>query len=126
MLVIKKESDIVFTPYQRSAEEYPDIPKNEFKKASRLITPDGSVFSGPDSAYKALTYLNKPVYFLHKWYCKSGFFRWLSDRGYSFIAKNRPLMMKLTILFFGKNPINRKPFWLVGLFCLLLLFLVCT
>lgn len=110
-----KTVDLTYATFQEVAEEFPEIPLKEFKKASRLIEPDGSVFSGPDSAYRTLWYYKKPQKYLHRWYQQSGLFRWLSDHGYNSIAKNRPIMMKLTLAFWGKNPLKRKPFWLLWL-----------
>lgn len=110
-----KTVHLTYDTFQEVAEEFPEIPLKEFKKASRLIEPDGSVFSGPDSAYRTLWYFEKPQKYWHRWYQQSGLFRWLSDHGYNSIAKNRPLMMKLTLAFWGRNPLKRKPFWLLWL-----------
>jgi len=114
-----------FRTYQEIASEFPDIPIKEFKKASRFIDLNGTIFSGPDSAYKSYTYSNKSLPW-HRWYHSSTVFRWLSDHGYNFIAKHRPLFYKITILFFGKNPKSIKPYWFIytliflGIFYMLL------
>lgn len=42
--------------FQQVAEKYKDISIKEFKKASRLIKSNDSIFSGPDSAKKCFTY----------------------------------------------------------------------
>jgi len=118
-----KTVDLNYKTFQEVAGEFPDIPLKEFKKASRLIDTDGSVFSGPDSAYRTLWYFEKPQEHLHLWYKSSGVFRRLSDHGYNFIAKNRPLMMKLTLAFWGKNPLKRKPFWVIYLMGLVMILL---
>ena len=44
---------ITYKTYQEVASQFKDIPLKEFKKASRLIEPNGSVYSGPDSAYRS-------------------------------------------------------------------------
>ncbi len=108
-----KTSGLTYQTFQEVASEFPDIPLKEFKKASRLIEKDGAVFSGPDSAFRTFWYFKKPKKYWHQLYHRSGLFRRLSDHGYNFIAKNRPLLMKLTLAFWGKNPLNRKPFWIV-------------
>ncbi|WP_192349364.1 thiol-disulfide oxidoreductase DCC family protein [Algoriphagus sp. Y33] len=107
---------LTYTTFQEIASDFPDIPLKEFKKASRLIETDGSVFSGPDSAYRTFWYFPKPKKRWHRLYQKSGFFQSISDHGYNWIAKNRPLMMKLTLAFWGKDPLNRKPYWGICLF----------
>jgi len=110
-----KTSDLTYKTFQEVASEFPDIPLKEFKKASRLIEVDGSVYSGPDSAYRTMWYFAKPQKHWHRWYQHFSLFRSLSDHGYNFIAKNRPMMMTLTLAFWGKNPLKRKPFWLLWL-----------
>jgi predicted DCC family thiol-disulfide oxidoreductase YuxK len=110
-----KTTNLNYKTFQEVSDEFPDIPLKEFKKASRLIEIDGSVFSGPDSAYRTFWYFEKTQKHWHRWYQQSSLFRQLSDHGYNFIAKNRPLMMKLTLAFWGKNPVNRKPYWVVWL-----------
>jgi len=114
-VLASKTKNLNFEPYQQVATEFPDIPLKEFKKASRLIEPDGKIFSGPDSGYRALCYLAKPKEQLHHWYHQFRIFRNLSDNGYNFTAKNRPMMMKLTKAFFGSNPLRRRPFWIMWL-----------
>jgi len=108
-----KTVNLTYDTFQEAAGEFEDIPLKEFKKASRLIESDGAVFSGPDSAYRTLWYFAKPQKYWHRWYQQSDLFRWISDHGYNTIAKNRPIMMKLTLAFWGKNPLKRKPFWLL-------------
>jgi predicted DCC family thiol-disulfide oxidoreductase YuxK len=104
-----------YRPYQEAAEGFPEIPLKEFKKASRFITPDGRVFSGPDSAYMSMAHFEKPRKRWHRWYQTKPGFRALSKHGYNFIAKNRSPFMKITIAFWGTDPHNRKPFWLIWL-----------
>lgn len=110
---------IEFRTYQETAEIFVDIPLKEFKKASRLVEPDGRVYSGPDSAYRSLVYSTKNHLPFHKWYLRYSWFTWLSDQMYTVIAKHRSFFYKLTILSFGRNPENLKPYW----FLYLLLFL---
>lgn len=118
-----KTEGLTYKTYQEVAMEFPDIPLKEFKKASRLIEPDGSVYNGPDSAYRTFWYFKNPQKYWHHNYHKSNLFQKISDHTYNWIAKNRPTMMKLTLAFWGKNPLKQKPFWilwLVGLIALLL------
>ena len=107
----KTNDRIEYQTFQQVAENYKDIPLKEFKKASRFIETDGSVFSGPDSAYKSLTYFGKEDSRWHRWYAKYKWFTYLSDHAYNYIAKHRGFFFFLTILFFGKNPKAIKPYW---------------
>lgn len=106
---------LTYRTFQEVASDFPDIPLKEFKKASRLIEPDGSVFSGPDSAFRTFYYFHKPNKHWHKWYENSSIFQKLTDHSYNWMAKNRPLMMKITLAFWGKNPLRRKTYWLFWL-----------
>ncbi|MGM0945183.1 MAG: DCC1-like thiol-disulfide oxidoreductase family protein [Bacteroidota bacterium] len=114
-----KTRGLEYQTFQEVAENFPDIPFKEFKRASRLIEKDGAVFSGPDSAFRTFAYFKEPSTFWHDWYQRSKIFRQLSNHGYNFISKNRPLLMQLTIIFWGKNPLKRKPYWLIWLMGLL-------
>ncbi|MEQ5789442.1 DUF393 domain-containing protein [Muricauda sp. NFXS6] len=113
-LQITTKDNIAYLPYQDAADRYKDIPVKEFKKASRLIEPNGKVFSGPDSFYRSLKYtsIKSPW---HNWYQNSKWFSKSSDHTYIFIAKNRALLFKLTKVCFGKNPTNLKHYWLIYL-----------
>jgi len=103
---------IDYKTYQEIASNYKDVPLKEFKKASRLIETDGNIYSGPDSAFRSFTYFSPPNHFWHTLYSKNHLFTWLVDHSYNFIAKHRPFMFKLTHLFFGRDPINLKWYWL--------------
>lgn len=103
---------VVYKTFQEAAQDFPDIPLKEFKKASRFIDTDGRIYSGPDSAYKSYSTGNMSPY-LHKWYHQNGVFTKVSDTGYHYITKNRPFAFKCTQLLFGKDPKDPKPYWLM-------------
>src|SRR5690606_31544828 len=109
----KTQDRINYKTYQEAAQIFADIPLKEFKKASRLIAPDGSVFSGPDSAFKSFTYFENSDFRWHRWYSKYKWFRFITDHIYNFIAKHRGFMLVLTRFSFGKNPEATKPYWLI-------------
>ncbi len=111
----KTEDRIDYQTFQQVAENYKDIPLKEFKKASRLIETDGSVFSGPDSAYRSFTYFEKEDSRWHLWYSKYKWFTYLSDHTYNYIAKHRGFFFFLTKIFFGKDPESIKPYWFLEL-----------
>ncbi len=100
----KTEDRIDFKTFQEVADRFEDIHLKEFKKASRLIEPNGSVFSGPDSAFRSFTYFEKQNSRWHRWYSNYKWFASLSDTIYNFIAKHRGFAFTLTKIFFGKNP----------------------
>ncbi len=103
---------INFQTYQEVAQQFPDIPLKEFKKASRLITPKGTVYSGPDSAYMSYFIANQKSPW-HRWYAMHSWFTKLSDYGYNFIAKHRSLFFTLTKAMLGSNPTSFKHYWIL-------------
>lgn len=107
-------SKVNYEPYQTAAERFEDIDIMHFKQASRLIESDGSVYSGPRSAYRTFTYGSKWA-FLDKWYESKPWFESLSDKAYNFIEKNRNFLFKLTKAMFGSDPNEVRPFWIVYL-----------
>lgn len=113
---------IEYSTYQEVASRYPDIPLKEFKKASRLIEMDGSVFSGPDSAFRSFLYFEKEDSKWHRWYSQKKWFQSLCDYGYNFIAKHRPQTFKVTKILFGRNPARLKHYWILYLLIILLAF----
>lgn len=116
----KTNDRIEYRTFQEVAGLFKDIPLKEFKKASRLIETDGSIYSGPNSAYRSFIYFEKGSFPAYAWYQKNNWFTSLSDHAYNFIAKHRGFMLKLSKLFFGKDPLSMKPYWF-----LLLLFSFC-
>ncbi len=119
---ILTEGNVAFVPYEEAAENFKDIPLKEFKKASRLIEPDGTVYSGPDTAYRSLYHAGTKTW--HRRYKKYRWFRYLSDHGYNHIAKNRPFYFKVTRALFGKNPRSPKSYGLYYLIVLLVLLVI--
>ncbi len=115
---------ITYKTYQEVASQFKDIPLKEFKKASRLIEPNGSVYSGPDSAYRSFAYSEEKHWPWHDWYERFPVFTKLSDHSYNFIAKHRSFFYKLTVFCFGKDPKNSQPYWLY--YILLILAILCV
>ncbi|MAP79974.1 MAG: thiol-disulfide oxidoreductase [Aequorivita sp.] len=105
----KTEDRVSYKTYQEAAGYFKDIPLKEFQKASRFIDLNGTVYSGPNSIYKTFTYyIQTPSPQWHNLYNASQLFRFISNSGYNFIAKNRSFMFKLTRSFLGNNPTNLK------------------
>jgi predicted DCC family thiol-disulfide oxidoreductase YuxK len=109
----KTDDRLDYFTFQEVASQYPDIPLQEFRKASRLIETDGRIYSGPDSAFRSFSYFNPKTLVWHRWYNSYKWFTFICDHGYNFIATHRPFMFNLTILFFGKDPKSVKPYWAI-------------
>ena len=120
MLRWKKISgnQIAYEPYQESYHKYDDIPVERFKEAVQFIETDGQIYSGPAAAYRSLHSLDKYKW-LYNLYLSNRFFKKVSDHAYYFIAQRRGLFLQITSLFFGKNPLHFKPYWLIYLLAII-------
>lgn len=116
---IKTGNTIDFIPYQKIAKKFKDIPIKEFKKASRLIEPDGKVYNGPDSAFRSLWH--EDMIYWHKLYQSNRLFRNLADYAYNHIAKHRSFYFIISKILWGKNPKTPRAYWLIYI---LIIFLV--
>lgn len=105
---------VEYLPYQIAKDQFTDIEEFHFTEASRLIDMDGRIYSGPQSAYKTLTFGSKWA-FLNQWYEKNKIFSRFSDLLYHLVAKNRNILFRLSKLSFGSNPQVSRPFWIVYL-----------
>lgn len=103
-LELKTRQKLMFKTYQEIGSKFPDIPIKEFKKASRLIETDGTIYSGPDSIYRSLYFAGIEKW--HIWYSSTILFQKMSDIGYNHIAKNRGFYYKVTVFLFGDNPVK--------------------
>lgn len=110
-----------YAPYQKAYKNFPDISKEQFKKAVVLIEPDGQAYSGAAAATRTMRYLVHSKQFYYQWYLHSKLFRWLADKTYSAVSNNRPLLHKLTVAFLGADPIRQKPYWIIYLLITLIL-----
>lgn len=118
------DAKVEYIPYQEAAKDFPAIPVERFKEASRLIEPSGEVFSGPRSAYRTFTYSRSFWRFLDRWYVQKQWFQKLSDSLYQWIADHRGFLFKVSKLCFGSNPNEVRPFWLIYICTLLYVFYV--
>ena len=59
-------NSVDYRTFQKVSAQFEDISLEEFKKASRLIEVDGSVYSGPDSAFRTFRYFKNPSLSLHQ------------------------------------------------------------
>lgn len=114
-----------YKPYQEVASGIIDIDIIHFKRASRLIETDGTIYSGPRSAFRTFTYGSRWA-FLDRWYVERKWFTRLSDWLYDKVAKNRNLLFRLTKAFYGSNPDQPRPFWVIYLALVLYLYYYLT
>ncbi|WP_338766918.1 DCC1-like thiol-disulfide oxidoreductase family protein [Bernardetia sp. ABR2-2B] len=106
--MITDENTIDLRPYQEAADDFEDLDKKMFKKAVRLITPDGKVYSGAAAAFKSLE-LGGATDLLMSWYKQNPDFAELTEWLYQKVADNRPFLYDVSHFFLGENPKKIRP-----------------
>ncbi len=92
---------VEYQPLQEAAERFPEVPREEFERAVKLIEPDGSVRSGAAAVYGSLGAGGQP---LNRWsYDHIPGFAAASELGYRFIASHRELAHGVTKLLWGND-----------------------
>ena len=110
-----------YQPFQEVYKDFPDIDLKYFRQAIRFIDTDGQVYSGPGAVFQALhRYGNKWKWVMPLYRCIQPF-RFLSDRFYAFVSRNRVRMYNIVIRLMGRNPARPKHYWIYYLGILLLL-----
>jgi len=105
---------VIYEPYYKVADKFPDIDLRYFKQAVRLIDVDGKIYSGPAAAFRSFRY-GKRYRWLMPLYENFKPAEFIADNVYRFISKNRPVMYKIAVAMWGRNPIRQKPYWLIYL-----------
>lgn len=90
-----------YAPYQKVANDFPQISKKEFSKSLKYISPDRQIFSGAQATYKTLEISGKWWWmFLYTHFPP---FALVSEFLYKIISHNRSFFYYLTVLFWGKE-----------------------
>ncbi|HEY3663548.1 MAG TPA: lipase maturation factor family protein [Chthoniobacterales bacterium] len=90
-----------YEPLQSAAARFPEVPREEFERAVKLIEPDGRVWSGAAAVYRSLGAGGRP---LNRWsYDRVPGFAAASEFAYRFIAGHRGLAHRVTRLFWGND-----------------------
>ena len=91
-----------YEPFQEVADRFPEIPREEFQHAVKLIETDGRVFSGAEAVYRSLGY-GRRFAFCYWSYEHIPGFALVSELVYAFIARHRDLAYAITVLLWGKD-----------------------
>src|SRR5262249_16675879 len=81
---------------------FPEIPSDEFEAAVHLITPDGSVYTAAEAAYRALAFGAHGDWAIDL-YQHSPAFAAISESAYRFVARHRPLFSFITRMLWGQH-----------------------
>ncbi|MCU0783253.1 MAG: DUF393 domain-containing protein [Verrucomicrobia bacterium] len=87
---------VEYLPFQdsRVAQQFPEVPRENFATSVHLIEPDGAVFFGAEAAFRALAHnpaKGRPL----RWYQQSPVFANLAERAYRFVAGHRALFSRI-------------------------------
>ncbi len=103
---------VIYEPYAKVADRFPDIELRYFKQAVRFIDVDGKIYTGPAAAFRSFSY-GKKYRWLFPLYQNFKPATFIADHIYRFVSKNRPFMYKVSVALWGRNPVKQKPYWLI-------------
>jgi predicted DCC family thiol-disulfide oxidoreductase YuxK len=91
---------VIYRPYQEAAVDFPAIALEAFQHAIQLIEPDGKIYSGAAATYRVLRHV--PGRGAWWWlYAHIPGFAPASERFYTFIARRRGLLNRVSKLLWG-------------------------
>jgi lipase maturation factor 1 len=94
------EERVRYAPYQEVGQQFPQILREEFATAARLIMPDGEVRSGAHAAFTALAFAPGKQWMSRMYENVPGVSA-VCDTAYGVIARHRSLGLQVTRLLWG-------------------------
>ncbi len=94
--------EIEYAPYQDVADRFPEIPREQFKRAVAFIEPDGQTFFAAEAVYRSLRCRSSKKWLAWSYDHVPGFAA-ISEIAYKFIARNRSLGSAITRLLWGDD-----------------------
>ncbi len=87
---------------QTVASDFPDVPRQLFKKFVIFITPDGELYKGAEAVFRLLSYCPGKSWIL--WlYTRFPGFSFVSEAIYRLAASHRPFFYKVTMVLWGRD-----------------------
>jgi predicted DCC family thiol-disulfide oxidoreductase YuxK len=99
-----------YATYQQAADQFPEIPLDQFKHAMAFIEPDGKTSFAAEAVYRSLQYRSSRKWLEWSYGHVPGFAA-ISESAYKFIARHRSLGSSVTRLFWGKDVRPPTYFW---------------
>ena len=99
-----------YATYQEVADRFPEIPRDEFRRAMAFIEPDGQAFLAAEAVYRSLGYRSSRKWLAWSYDHVPGFAA-ISETAYKFIARHRGLGSTFTRLLWGKDVRPPTYFW---------------
>ncbi len=94
--------EIEYATYQDVADRFPEIPREQFKRAVAFIEPDGQTFFAAEAVYRSLRCRSSKKWLAWSYDHVPGFAA-ISEIAYKFIARNRSLGSAITRLLWGDD-----------------------
>jgi predicted DCC family thiol-disulfide oxidoreductase YuxK len=93
---------VAYRPYQEAAADYPDIPREDFRRAVRYIDVEGDVYGGAAATFRVLQHVpgRRAWWWL---YTHVPGFASVSEWAYGFLSRRRGLLAALTTLLWGRR-----------------------
>ncbi|PYL59761.1 MAG: hypothetical protein DMF24_12285 [Verrucomicrobia bacterium] len=99
-----------YATYQQAAQQFPEIPGEQFKRAMVFIEPDGETFFAAEAVYRSLRHRSSKRWLAWSYDHVPGFAA-ISETTYKFIARHRGLGSTFTQLLWGKDVRPPTYFW---------------
>jgi predicted DCC family thiol-disulfide oxidoreductase YuxK len=99
-----------YCTYQETADRFPEVPVEQFKRAVAFIEPDGKTFFAAEAVYRSLRSRSSRKWLAWSYDHVPGF-AVVSELAYKFIARHRKLGSAITRLLWGKDVRPPTYFW---------------
>jgi predicted DCC family thiol-disulfide oxidoreductase YuxK len=93
---------VLYAPFQEAAENFPQVPLQNFERAVQLILPDGSIRSAARAVFTSLTYAPGLAWLLWLYEHLPGFAP-ISEWAYRLVAARRDFFYKVTVFLWGRQ-----------------------
>src|SRR5438876_10295898 len=95
-------STMHYASYQEAAERFPEVPRENFKRAVHLILPDGQVLSAARAVLRSLADIPEYGWMWWAYHHVPGFAA-LAELLYRWVAAHRSFAYHATVFFWGKD-----------------------
>ena len=87
----KTRDYVEYAPYQSVANQFPQIPLDQFERSVQLVKPNGEVTEGAKAVFETMSY-NPGLLWVLRIYKNFPIFARISEAVYFFIAKRRGVL----------------------------------